>query len=72
MFLEPDITDPKTVPAFKWKNPDEEGMIKYMADEKHFSVDRVTFCNNEACILVFTPYFVKNEQSESILLNQTQ
>ena len=42
MFVEPDVLDVKNLPTFKWTNPDEEGVIGFMCDQKSFSIDRVT------------------------------
>jgi len=41
MFVEPDVLDVKNLPTFKWTNPDEEGLIGFMCDQKSFSIDRI-------------------------------
>ena len=38
IFLEPQVKD---VQQLEWKQPDEEGLIKFLCDERNFSVDRV-------------------------------
>nr|CAD7570721.1 unnamed protein product [Timema californicum] len=40
LFLEPDIADPETI-ELKWTNPDEEGLVKYLCNDKAFNEDRV-------------------------------
>ncbi|CAM9024792.1 unnamed protein product [Wickerhamomyces anomalus] len=40
LFLNPDVLDPKDI-ELKWKEPNEEGLIKYMVVEKGFSEDRI-------------------------------
>ncbi|XP_071535450.1 flap endonuclease 1 [Panulirus ornatus] len=40
LFLEPEVTDPKEI-ELKWTEPDEEGLVKYMCEEKGFSEDRI-------------------------------
>ncbi|KAF1945637.1 flap endonuclease 1 [Clathrospora elynae] len=42
LFLEPDVY-PADAPEcdVKWEAPDEEGLVKYLVEEKHFSEDRV-------------------------------
>ncbi|EGV65611.1 Elongation of fatty acids protein 2 [Yamadazyma tenuis] len=40
LFLNPDIT-PCSELSFKWKEPDLEGMIEFMVNDKGFSEDRV-------------------------------
>ena len=35
LFLKPDVTDPKEI-DLQWKEPDEEGIVKYMCDDKGF------------------------------------
>jgi flap endonuclease 1 (EC 3.1.-.-) len=31
----------KDVQGLEWRQPDEEGVIKFLCDERNFSVDRV-------------------------------
>ncbi len=38
IFLEPQVKD---VEQLEWKQPDEEGVIKFLCDERNFSIDRV-------------------------------
>ncbi len=38
IFLEPQVKD---VQQLEWKQPDEEGVIKFLCDERNFSVERV-------------------------------
>ncbi|MFP3130336.1 MAG: flap endonuclease-1 [Nitrososphaeria archaeon] len=38
IFLEPQVKD---VQGLEWRQPDEEGVIKFLCDERNFSVDRV-------------------------------
>ncbi|XP_068249593.1 flap endonuclease 1 [Palaemon carinicauda] len=40
LFVEPEVKDPKEV-ELKWTEPDEEGLVKYMCEEKGFSEDRI-------------------------------
>lgn len=40
LFENPDITDPETL-KLKWTTPDEEGLVKYLVEDKGFSEDRV-------------------------------
>jgi len=40
LFLKPDVTDPKEI-DLQWKEPDEEGIVKYMCDDKGFGEDRI-------------------------------
>jgi len=40
LFIEPEITDPGEVELI-WGQPDEEGLVKYLAEEKGFAEDRV-------------------------------
>ncbi|KAH3672165.1 hypothetical protein WICPIJ_010104 [Wickerhamomyces pijperi] len=40
LFLNPDVT-PGSEVELKWTSPDEEGLIKYMVNEKGFSEERV-------------------------------
>jgi flap endonuclease-1 len=40
LFKEPDVSDPMKLEV-KWSNPDEEGLIKFLVDEKGFNLDRV-------------------------------
>lgn len=42
LFLEPDVRaadDPAC--EFKWEQPDVEGLVKFLVEEKHFNEDRV-------------------------------
>ncbi|KAF2640251.1 flap endonuclease 1 [Massarina eburnea CBS 473.64] len=42
LFLEPDVHAADHPDCdFKWEAPDEEGLVKYLVEEKHFSEDRV-------------------------------
>merc|ERR1712217_154100 len=40
MFVNPDITNVDDL-ELKWNNPDEEGLIKFLVEEKEFNLDRV-------------------------------
>ena len=40
LFLEPDVSEAKDV-ELKWKDPDEEGIVKFMAEEKGFNEERI-------------------------------
>ncbi|CAF0756094.1 unnamed protein product [Brachionus calyciflorus] len=40
LFIKPDVIDPETI-DLKWSEPDEEGIIQYMCNEKGFSEDRM-------------------------------
>lgn len=40
LFISPEITDPENV-DLQWKEPDEEGIIQYMCNEKGFAEDRM-------------------------------
>jgi len=40
LFKNPEVTDPATV-EFKWGDPDEEGLKKFLVDEKGFNEKRV-------------------------------
>ncbi|XP_076147193.1 flap endonuclease 1 isoform X2 [Alosa pseudoharengus] len=40
LFLEPEVVDCSTV-DLKWNEPDEEGLLKFMCDEKQFSEERI-------------------------------
>lgn len=40
LFLEPDVSDAKDV-ELKWRDPDEEGIVKFMVEEKGFNEDRI-------------------------------
>jgi flap endonuclease-1 len=40
LFITPDVT-PGEEFDFKWEKPDEEGLIKYMCEEKGFAEDRI-------------------------------
>ena len=39
-FKKPEVTDPESI-ELKWTDPDEEGLIQFLAREKAFSEDRV-------------------------------
>lgn len=38
---EPDVFTAETVPALKWGDCDEEGLVSYLVGEKNFSEERV-------------------------------
>jgi hypothetical protein len=40
LFKHPEVTDPETL-DLKWTEPDEEGLLQYLVQEKGFSEDRV-------------------------------
>lgn len=40
LFINPEITDAKEI-NLEWKDPDEEGIIQYMCNEKGFAEDRM-------------------------------
>uniref|UniRef100_A0A3P9DD13 Flap endonuclease 1 n=2 Tax=Haplochromini TaxID=319058 RepID=A0A3P9DD13_9CICH len=40
LFLKPEVVDCSTV-ELKWNEPDEEGLIQFMCEEKQFSEDRI-------------------------------
>ncbi len=40
LFLHPDVTDPSTI-DLKWSDPDKEGIIKFLVEEKGFNPQRV-------------------------------
>ncbi|KAG5268901.1 hypothetical protein AALO_G00217710 [Alosa alosa] len=40
LFLEPEVVDSSTV-DLKWNEPDEEGLIKFMCNEKQFNEERI-------------------------------
>ena len=40
MFKEPEVTPADQV-ELKWEKPDEEGLIKFMVEEKGFNEDRI-------------------------------
>uniref|UniRef100_A0A4W6D5P9 Flap endonuclease 1 n=1 Tax=Lates calcarifer TaxID=8187 RepID=A0A4W6D5P9_LATCA len=40
LFLKPDVVDCSSV-ELKWSEPDEEGLIQFMCNEKQFSEDRI-------------------------------
>lgn len=40
LFQEPEVTDPEEL-ELKWSEPDEEGLIDYMVNQKNFSEDRI-------------------------------
>ncbi len=35
LFIHPDVIDPETI-DLKWTDPDEEGIVQYMCNEKGF------------------------------------
>eukprot|EP00240_Pyramimonas_obovata_P005413 CAMPEP_0118923684 /NCGR_PEP_ID=MMETSP1169-20130426/2117_1 /TAXON_ID=36882 /ORGANISM="Pyramimonas obovata, Strain CCMP722" /LENGTH=385 /DNA_ID=CAMNT_0006864701 /DNA_START=65 /DNA_END=1222 /DNA_ORIENTATION=+ len=41
LFVKPDVTAADQIPEFKWTNPDEEGLIQFLVEEKSFNEDRV-------------------------------
>lgn len=41
LFLNPDVTDPAEV-DLQWKDPDEEGIIEYMCNDKGFALVYLT------------------------------
>ncbi|XP_069114047.1 flap endonuclease 1-like isoform X2 [Argopecten irradians] len=40
LFQEPEVTEPNDI-ELKWSEPDEEGLIKFMCEEKNFNEDRM-------------------------------
>ncbi|KAG7167795.1 flap endonuclease 1-like [Homarus americanus] len=40
LFVEPEVKDPEEI-EIKWTEPDEEGLIHYMCEEKGFSEERI-------------------------------
>lgn len=40
LFMEPEVADPADI-DLKWTDPDEEGLVKYMCEEKGFNEDRI-------------------------------
>jgi len=40
LFKTPDVTDPETL-DLKWNQPDEEGLVKFMCEEKNFNEERI-------------------------------
>eukprot|EP00301_Raphidiophrys_heterophryoidea_P022035 c6287_g1_i1.p1 GENE.c6287_g1_i1~~c6287_g1_i1.p1 ORF type:complete len:382 (+),score=113.10 c6287_g1_i1:614-1759(+) len=40
LFMHPEITDPESV-ELKWNSPDEEGLVKFLCEEKGFAEQRV-------------------------------
>lgn len=40
LFISPEVTDPSEI-ELEWKEPDEEGIIQYMCNEKGFAEDRM-------------------------------
>jgi flap endonuclease-1 len=41
LFRTPEVADPNTI-EFKWSDPDEEGLKKFLVEEKNFNEKRVT------------------------------
>lgn len=41
MFLTPELLTKENIPKFVFKQPDEEGIIQYLVNEKQFALDRV-------------------------------
>ncbi|QDZ21316.1 XPG/Rad2 endonuclease [Chloropicon primus] len=41
LFKNPEVIPADQVPPFKWTNPDEEGLIAFMVDEKSFNLERI-------------------------------
>ncbi|TMW48116.1 hypothetical protein DOY81_006809 [Sarcophaga bullata] len=40
LFIEPEVADPTTL-DFKWNEPNEEGLVKFLCGERQFNEDRV-------------------------------
>lgn len=40
LFKSPDVADPETVPL-EWGTPDEDGIVKFLCDEKGFNEERI-------------------------------
>ncbi|XP_045585131.1 flap endonuclease 1-like [Procambarus clarkii] len=40
LFIEPEVADPEDI-DLKWNEPDEEGLVKYMCEEKGFNEERI-------------------------------
>jgi len=40
LFKTPDVTDPETI-DLKWNQPDEDGLVKFMCEEKNFNEERI-------------------------------
>ncbi|CAG0917568.1 unnamed protein product [Notodromas monacha] len=40
LFQQPEVSDPETV-SMKWQDPDIEGLVEFLANEKSFAEDRV-------------------------------
>lgn len=40
LFKEPEVLDPATI-DLKWKEPDEEGLVKFLCGDRQFNEDRV-------------------------------
>ncbi|KAK4305639.1 hypothetical protein Pmani_022469 [Petrolisthes manimaculis] len=40
LFIEPEVADPDSI-ELKWVEPDEEGLVKYMCEDKGFNEDRI-------------------------------
>lgn len=41
LFMEPDVMKSADVPPLKWTDPDKEGIINYMVNEKGFNMERI-------------------------------
>jgi len=41
LFVEPDVTKSADLPPLKWTDPDKEGIIEYMVNEKGFNMERI-------------------------------
>ncbi|KAJ3032984.1 Elongation of fatty acids protein 2 [Rhizophlyctis rosea] len=40
LFKKPDVLDPEGI-DLKWENPDEEGLVEFLVNEKNFNEDRI-------------------------------
>lgn len=40
LFLNPEVVDPEVI-DLKWSEPDEEGLVKFMCEEKQFNEERI-------------------------------
>lgn len=41
LFITPDVTPAKEIGALKWTDPDRDGIIEYMVNEKGFNMERI-------------------------------